>query len=109
MESPLITLGSIPQQAPNVVSRQIEDEAVLVHPVQGKVRVLNAVGARVWELADGQHTVAEIAQMITAEYEVDLPSRRSRCIDLLCWIGSGWSLDLRMMVFLGRVVQALLI
>ena len=73
MERPLITLGSIPQQAPNVVSRQIEDEAVLVHPVQGKVRVLNAVGARVWELADGQHTVAEIAQMITAEYEVDLP------------------------------------
>jgi hypothetical protein len=66
-------LDSLPRQAPNVVSRQIEDEAVLVHPLQGKVRVLNAVGARVWELADGQRTVAEIAQTITTEYDVELP------------------------------------
>ena len=68
-----MTLDNLPRQAPNVVSRQIEDEAVLVHPLQGKVRVLNAVGARVWELADGQRTVAEIAQTITAEYDVELP------------------------------------
>jgi hypothetical protein len=68
-----MTLDSLPRQAPNVVSRQIDDEAVLVHPLQGKVRVLNAVGARVWELADGQRTVAEIAQTITAEYDVELP------------------------------------
>jgi hypothetical protein len=68
-----MTLDSLPQQAPNVVSRQIEDEVVLVHPLQGKVRVLNAVGARVWELADGHRTVAEIAQTITAEYDVELP------------------------------------
>ena len=31
---------------------------MLVHPVQGKVRVLNPVGARVSELADGQRTWA---------------------------------------------------
>ena len=68
-----MTLDSLPRQAPNVVSRQIDDEAVLVHPLQGKVRVLNAVGARVWELADGQRTVAEIAQTITTEYDVELP------------------------------------
>jgi hypothetical protein len=68
-----MTLDSLLRQAPNVVSRQIDDEAVLVHPLQGKVRVLNAVGARVWELADGQRTVAEIAQTITAEYDVELP------------------------------------
>jgi hypothetical protein len=68
-----MTLDSLPRQALNVVSRQIDDEAVLVHPLQGKVRVLNTVGARVWELADGQRTVAEIAQIITAEYDVELP------------------------------------
>lgn len=82
-----MTLTSFPRQAPNVVSRQIEDEAVLVHPLQGKVRVLNAVGARVWELADGRRTVSEIAQAITLEYDVELPRAQADvlafCADLV--------------------------
>ena len=79
-----MTLDSLPRQAPNVVSRQIDDEAVLVHPLQGKVRVLNAVGARVWELADGQRTVAEIAQTITTEYDVELSRAQA---DVLAFCG----------------------
>ena len=67
-----MTLDSSPRQAPNVVSRQIEDEAVLVHPLQGKVRVLNPVGARVWELVDGQRTLDAISRVIAAEFAVDL-------------------------------------
>jgi len=55
-----------------VVSRLIDNEAVLVHPVQGKVRVLNSVGARVWELADGQRTLGQIAGVIATEYDVVL-------------------------------------
>ena len=43
-----------------------------MHPVQGKVRVLNPVGARVWELADGQRTLNEIVLAIAAEYQVDV-------------------------------------
>ena len=55
-------LDSIPQRSPTVVSRLLDEEAVLVHPVQGKVRVLNPVGARVWELVDGQRTLAAICR-----------------------------------------------
>jgi hypothetical protein len=54
-----------------VVSRLLDQEMVLVHPVQGKVRVLNSVGARVWELADGRRTLNDIIQAIAAEYQVD--------------------------------------
>ena len=64
-------LDSIPQRSPIVVSRLLDQEMVLVHPVQGKVRVLNSVGARVWELADGQHTLNDIIQTIATEYQVD--------------------------------------
>jgi pyrroloquinoline quinone biosynthesis protein D len=67
-----MTLDSVPQQAPAVVSRLIDGEAVLVHPGQGKVRVLNPVGARLWELADGVRTAGDIAQIIASEYDVDL-------------------------------------
>jgi hypothetical protein len=79
-------LDSIPRRDPTVVSRLLDDEAVLVHPVQGKVRVLNPVGARVWELVDGQRTVAAIIEAIAAEYQAD-PARveidvTAFCVDL---------------------------
>jgi len=53
-----------------VAGRVIEDEAVLVLPDSGQVLVLNQVGGRIWELADGTRTVAEIAKVIVDEYEV---------------------------------------
>ena len=43
-----------------------------MHPVQGKVRVLNPVGARVWELADGQRTLGDIVEAIATEFQVDV-------------------------------------
>lgn len=61
-----------PCRVPGVVSRMLDGEAVLVHPVQGKVRVLNSVGARIWELADGQHAIRDIARLVAQEYKVEL-------------------------------------
>ena len=70
-----------------VVSRVIDGEAVLVHPGQARIRVLNAVGARIWELVDGQRTLGDIAQAISAEYEVDLSRAQTDvlafCADLI--------------------------
>jgi hypothetical protein len=63
-------LEAIPRRTPSVASRTLDGEAVLVHPEQGKVTVLNGVGARLWELMDGQHTISEMARMIAEEYEV---------------------------------------
>jgi hypothetical protein len=81
-----VTLDSIPQHVPMVVSRVIDGEAVLVDPEHARIRVLNAVGARIWELMDGQQTLGDIAQAITAEYEVDLPRAQTDvlafCADL---------------------------
>jgi hypothetical protein len=48
----------------------LDGEAVLVHAEQKKVTVLNAVGARLWELADGRRTIAEMARVIAEEFEV---------------------------------------
>lgn len=66
-------LTDIPSHAPGVVSRLVDDEAVIVHPGQGMVRALNEVGSRLWELADGQRSVADLAAALAAEYAVDLP------------------------------------
>lgn len=60
----------IPCHAASVTSRALDGEAVLVHAEQKKVTVLNGVGARLWALADGQHSIAEMARVIADEYEV---------------------------------------
>jgi hypothetical protein len=66
-----VRLTDVPVHAPEVVSRLVDGEAVVVHPRQGVVRVFNPVGARLWELADGRRSVAELVETITREYDVD--------------------------------------
>ena len=55
---------------PQVISRTVEGEAVIVLPESGQVGVLNEVGTRVWELADGRHSLEEIVAVIAEEFEV---------------------------------------
>lgn len=70
--NPIVQLSDVPVRVPDVVSRLIDGEAVLVHPRQGKIRVLNPVGARLWDLVDGRATVQTLARVLVAEYDVDL-------------------------------------
>ncbi len=60
-----------PVRHPRTASRVIDDEAVIVTPEENLVKVLNEVGSRIWELADGTRTVGEIAEAIYIEFEVD--------------------------------------
>jgi hypothetical protein len=54
-----------------IVGQVLKDEAVLLLPAQGEVKVLNEVGARIWSLTDGTCTIKEIAAVLTAEYAVE--------------------------------------
>jgi hypothetical protein len=70
-------LDVIPRRTSSVASRALDGEAVLVHAEQKKITVLNGVGARLWELADGQRTIREMARVIADEYEVSLVKAES--------------------------------
>ncbi len=63
------TLYVLPQSG--IVGQILKDEAVLLLPAQGEVKVLNQVGARIWSLSNGTRTIAEIAAVLTTEYAVD--------------------------------------
>ena len=67
----MISLECILSPHAEVVGRIVDGEAVLVLPEQGKVKVLNQVGGRIWELADGSRTVEEIAGIICQEFKVE--------------------------------------
>lgn len=45
-------------------------EAVIILPAIGKVKVLNDVGARIWQLLDGVNRVEEVVAAILREYAI---------------------------------------
>jgi len=72
-----VELTDVPVHAQGVLSRLVDGEMVLVHPAQGKVRVLNRVASGLWELADGRRSVEEMAGIIAEQYGVDPARARS--------------------------------
>jgi hypothetical protein len=60
----------IPARDQEVIWRILEDELVLVRPASGEIRVLNAVGATVWQFIDGKRSVADLAAEICDAYAV---------------------------------------
>jgi hypothetical protein len=65
-----LTLNSYPVPAEHVRGRRLEHEAVVVLPDRGQVKVLNEVGAQIWSLADGSHSVSEIIAAVCRAYDV---------------------------------------
>ena len=61
---------SYPVPHPQVAARIVDGSAVIVLADSGQVNVLNSVGTRIWELADGTRTVGQIADIIQREFEV---------------------------------------
>ena len=78
-----------------IVARRIGDEFVLV-PIRQQageidsIYTLNEVGARVWELLDGQTSLGAIRDAIVEEFEVSPGEAEA---DLLAFIGQLQSVD----------------
>lgn len=68
-------LDAIYKRDENMVFRRIGEETILV-PIRRRVAdlesiyALNETGARIWELLDGAHTLAQIRDALVEEYEV---------------------------------------
>ncbi|MCA9983301.1 MAG: PqqD family protein [Anaerolineales bacterium] len=60
-----------PKPHPQTAGRVIDGEAVLILSDDSEINVLNAVGSRIFALADGSRTVGEIATAISDEFEVE--------------------------------------
>jgi len=67
----MLSLDSVLNPNPMVVGRIVNDEAVLVLPEIGEVKVLNEVGSRIWELTDGKLSINQISNLIFDEFEID--------------------------------------
>ena len=84
---PDVQMHQIYRHDPNIVSRRIAGEMILV-PIRNNVAdmdyifTLNETAARVWELTDGKHSLAEIHQNLVTEFEVDTGEAQQDLLDL---------------------------
>lgn len=59
-----------PTVASEVIWRQLDDNAVIVSPESGEVRVLNGVGTAIWRMLIEEHSVTDIVTYLTDHYQV---------------------------------------
>ena len=60
-----------PRRHPDTAFRAIGDEGgLVVLPTEAEVKVINPVGAKVFELLDGEHSVDAITEAVVAEFEI---------------------------------------
>lgn len=57
--------------SPDVVARRLDRAGVLVHLPTSRIFELNETGIRVWELLAKGSTIAEIADRLVREFDVD--------------------------------------
>ena len=67
----MLDITSVPVRNPNIIGRMTDDEAILVMPQKGQVKVINEVGAVVWELIYGKRDVGQIVDEVCSQFDVD--------------------------------------
>jgi hypothetical protein len=61
-------LSKRPFSAPDYQIQELDGELLLFHPASQTILHTNQTAALVWELCNGQHTVAEMVQIFKAVY-----------------------------------------
>jgi len=81
-------LTSVVRQSPNIVSRNIAGEAVLVPIARtadevDSIYTLNETASTIWDALDGQRTLGDILDLVVAEYEVTREQAEQDLYDLV--------------------------
>jgi len=76
-----MNLGTRLSVPPQVMSRRVGDETVLLDLESGLYFGVDRVGQRIWELAGNGKTVGEIVDAIVGEFEVDRSQAEADVLD----------------------------
>lgn len=79
----MLVLHQIVARSPDTVSRVIGEEAVIILPELGELKVVNEVGARLWNLVDSQKTIADLVNIICEEFDVTRDVGEQDVLDFL--------------------------
>jgi Coenzyme PQQ synthesis protein D (PqqD) len=79
----MIDLHSQPKRAERVLAQRAAESVILLKPDNGQYYTLDEVGARVWELCDGNRPVADLVSTIHCEYDAPLARIQADVLELL--------------------------
>jgi len=95
MSSPDLSVTSTIASSPEVTSVELDGERVLLHIASGEYFGLNALGARIFELAEEQPTLEDIIAAIHADHR-DSTSREQIQADVQAFLAEMREYDLLM-------------
>jgi coenzyme PQQ synthesis protein D (PqqD) len=75
--------GSLPRRSDAVAAQRASDVVVLLSLESGRYFGLEGVADRIWELCDGDHTLADIVIAVSSQYHVDPAIVRADAIEFL--------------------------
>jgi len=73
----------IPRQNPDTAARTIAESTYVLDPETSALHTFDEVGERIWELCDGERSVADIVTVIVSEYDVDASRAQADAIEFL--------------------------
>lgn len=62
--TPPVNLDERPRQREGLLSRAVDDGAIVYDPESGRVHSLNPAAGYIWECLDGSQTLAQIAESL---------------------------------------------
>jgi len=65
----MIDRDSRPKRRDDILTQRLDDSQILLNLVKGMYYELDDVGARVWELCDGNYAVSEMVALLCQEYD----------------------------------------
>ena len=71
------------QHSEHVIAQPTGADLVLFHMETGNYYSLNELGARIWELCDGQRSIAEVADLVESEYDAPQEQIQDDCRALI--------------------------
>jgi hypothetical protein len=78
----LLPLTACPKRRPDVRSRLIDGEAVVLDQQAAVIHQLNATASYIWERCDGHATMADMAHQLAHAFDVD-PAVATRDVRIL--------------------------
>lgn len=73
----------IPDRSGQLLSNAMDDGTVIVSPTDGRLSVLNEVGAFIWELINGQNSVDYIVSRVVDHFDVSSETARADVVSFL--------------------------
>ena len=79
----MLTPESWPRRQDSILMQEAAGSHILLSPGSGQCYALDEIGAMIWTLCDGAHSIADIVSAIVSEYDAPVETVEADTMELL--------------------------